>query len=170
MRPTSEPSARLSTQEATWIGAALGTALALAAPLALGCNTVDLGENIVPPNVRVDEDQFYCEIAPQILAAHSCATGGTSECTGTTCHSSTSSFRLASMVTLPTCEDGSPVDSIDPELEDDFQSVQLFLGSDAVSSPFYRRPVNLDSHPCRVFDEGSAEADLIASWIESGAL
>ncbi len=145
-------------------------ALALAAAAMAGCGTVELGDNIVAPNVRVDEDRFYCEIAPQILQARSCATGGTAECSGMSCHSSTSSFRLNAMVTLPTCVDGAPVDAVDPALQDDYRSVTLFLGSDASSSPFYRRPVREDSHPCAVFAETSAEADLIADWIESGAL
>lgn len=135
-----------------------------------GCGIVDLGDNIVPPNVRVDEDRFYCEIAPQIIQAHSCATGGTAECTGTGCHASTSSFRLSRTVTLPRCEDGVPVDPIDPMLADDYRAVTLFLGSDSAASPFWRRPVRADSHPCSVFSQTSPESELIADWIESGAL
>ncbi len=134
------------------------------------CGIVDLGDNIVPPNVRVDEDRFYCEIAPQILQARSCATGGTAECSGTSCHASTSSFRLSRTRILPRCEDGVPVDPIDPALADEYRSVTLFLGSDSASSPFWRRPVRADSHPCSVFSQTSPEAELIADWIESGAL
>lgn len=141
------------------------------AALGLGaCGVVDLGDNIVPPNVRVDEDRFYCEIAPQILAAHSCASGGTAECSGTSCHASTSSFRLHRGVTLPHCEGGVPTETIDPALRDDYRAVTLFLGSDSASSPFWRRPVHRDSHPCSVFSEMSPESELIADWIESGAL
>ncbi|GAB4215120.1 MAG: hypothetical protein OHK0013_40390 [Sandaracinaceae bacterium] len=145
-------------------------ALALAPLWWAGCGTIELGDNIVAPNVRVDEDRFYCEIAPQILAARSCATGGTVECTGTSCHASTSSFRLSEAPMLPRCEDGVPIDPIDPQLADDYRSVTVFLGSDARSSPFFRRPVRVDSHPCQVFSETSAEAELIANWIETGAL
>jgi len=141
----------------------------LAAPV-VACGTIELGDNIVPPNVRVDEDRFYCEIAPQVLQARGCATGGTAECSGMSCHSSTSSFRLSRMSTLPRCEDGAPIDPIDPGLADDYRAVTLFLGSDARSSPFWRRPVNADSHPCQAFGETSPEADLVADWIESGAL
>ncbi|MFN9809017.1 MAG: hypothetical protein ACK6CU_05205 [Deltaproteobacteria bacterium] len=135
-----------------------------------GCGIVELGDNIVPPNVRVDEDRFYCEIAPQILQAHSCAGGGTAQCMGTNCHASTSSFRLNRTLALPRCEDGAPVEPVDPALEDDYRSVTLFLGSDSASSPFWRRPVRADSHPCTVFPMMSSEADLVAGWIESGAL
>lgn len=143
--------------------------LLLAAPAA-ACGTIELGDNIVPPNVRVDEDRFYCEIAPQILQARGCATGGSAECSGMSCHASTSSFRLSRTTTLPRCEDGVPIDPIDPALADDYRAVTLFLGSDARSSPFWRRPVRADSHPCEVFGETSPEADLVADWIESGAL
>jgi hypothetical protein len=142
----------------------------LAAGALGGCGVIDLGDNIVPPNVRVDEDRFYCEIAPQILQAHSCATGGTAECSGMSCHASTSSFRLSRTSTLPRCEAGMPIDPIGPALQDDYRAVTLFLGSDSASSPFWRRPVRADSHPCAVFSQMSSESDLIAEWIESGAL
>jgi hypothetical protein len=135
-----------------------------------GCGVIDLGDNIVPPNVRVDEDRFYCEIAPQIIQAHSCASGGTAECSGMSCHASTSSFRLNRMSALPRCEGGMPIDPIDPALQDDYRAVTLFLGSDSASSPFWRRPVRADSHPCAVFSQMSPESELIADWIESGAL
>ncbi len=147
----------------------LGVGGLVAVSLALGsggCGTIELGENIIPPNIRVDEDRFYCEVAPDILVAHSCATGGTAACPDTNCHGSTSSFRLSRTITLPTCSDGVPSGPIDPALHDDFNAVSLFLGSDAMSSPFWRRPVGADTHPCVVFPASSAESDLIASWIE----
>ena len=37
--------------------------------LLAGCSTVDLGDNIVPPDLRLDEDFFYCEIQPNVLSA-----------------------------------------------------------------------------------------------------
>ena len=107
-------------------------ALVLVAALAGGlsaCGIVDLGDNIVPPNVRVDEDRFYCEIAPQILQARSCATGGTAGGSGTSCHAPASSVRLGRTRVLPRCEGGVPVDPLDPALADVFRSVTLFLGS-----------------------------------------
>lgn len=146
-----------------------GVARLLGVLLTLGtsaCGIIDLGENIIPPNVRVDEDRFYCEVAPDILAAHSCATGGTASCPDTNCHGSTSSFRLHPALALPACTDGVPDEAIDPALQEDFNATSLFLGSDATSSPFWRRPIGADTHPCVVFSPGSPESELIASWIE----
>jgi hypothetical protein len=51
-----------------------------------------------------------------------------------------------------------------------YMAVQLSVQNDALSSPFYRRPVGLDSHPRQIFAEGSAEADLIVQWIAMGAM
>ena len=45
---------------------------------------------------------------------------------------------------------------------------RVSVAVDADSSPFYRRPVGLDSHPRTIFEEDSEAAGLIRSWIEQG--
>ena len=51
-----------------------------------------------------------------------------------------------------------------------FEAVQFTVQSDVLSSPFYRRPTGLDSHPRVIFPEGSECAELIAAWIDAGGL
>lgn len=144
----------------------LGSLLACAA-----CGTVDPGDNFIAPDVMLSEDFFYCRIQPEVITANTCASGGAGE--GGMCHSSMSALRLsemAEMVAPPSCMDGQATGPIPPSYMDNYMAVQLAVQTDALSSPFYRRPTGLDSHPRVIFAEGSPEADLIVDWISMGAM
>jgi hypothetical protein len=89
------------------------------------------------------------------------------------CHSSMSALRLSPMAETdapPACMDGRATGGIPASYMQNYMAVQLSVQNDALSSPFYRRPVGLDSHPRQIFAEGSAEADLIVQWIAMGAM
>lgn len=137
-----------------------------------GCGTVDLGDNIVPPDLALDEDFFFCRIQPEVIEMHSCAGGGMGE--GGMCHTSRSAMRLADAVMLGdsvTCDDEDRVTGAVPaSYMQNLEAVRFTVQSDALSSPFYRRPVGLDSHPREIFGEGDAAADLIVQWISMGAM
>ena len=143
---------------------------ALAPGLLSGCATVDLGDNFVAPDLQLDEDYFYCVIEPQVIQAASCANGGAGE--AGSCHVARSAMRLSDATTVapPTCEDDRPTSAVPPEYMLDFMAVRLAVQSDPLSSPLYRRPTGLDSHPRVIFPEGSPEAELIADWISRGGL
>lgn len=145
---------------------------ALLAGLALvGCGTVDLGDNFVPPDLVLDEDFFYCRIQPEVISAQSCASGGAGD--GNACHANRSALRLntgAEAVPPPACEDGVVVGTVPPEYEANLEAIRFTVQSDPLSSPVYRRPIGLDSHPRVIFDESSPEADLIVEWILMGGL
>jgi hypothetical protein len=136
------------------------------------CGTIDLGDNIVPPDLQLDEDFFHCEIQPNVLTAHSCATGGAGE--EGTCHADQSSLRLEADVPDDLdCEDGMIVGgAISAESLANFDSVRFTVQSDPLSSPLYRRPTGLDSHPRVIFppSEDDECAALIIEWINRGAL
>jgi hypothetical protein len=130
-----------------------------------GCGTVELGENIVQPNTQLDPDFFYCRIQPDVIQAAGCATGMAGDMGG--CHLAQSSLRLVDTASVmrPDCTpDGrlTPGAVVPPEYTDNFQRVQFTLGPDALSSPFYRRPTQLDSHPRRAVD--MTQEDLILMW------
>ena len=134
-----------------------------------GCWTVDAGDNFIPPDRMLDEDFFYCRIQPEVITAHSCASGLGGE--GGECHSSKSALRLstmAEMVAPPECEDGVVVGDVPGSYMDNYQAVQLSVQSDPASSPLLRRPTGEDSHPRVIFDRSSMEADLIVQWISMG--
>lgn len=149
---------------------ALAAAAALACAGASGCATVDLGDNFVAPDLMLDEDFFYCRIQPEVITAHGCATGGAGE--GGMCHTSRSSMRLAdaSGVARPECDDDVVVGTVPPEYTQNFTAVRFTVQSDPLSSPFYRRPTGLDSHPRVIFSEADPAADLISQWISRGGL
>jgi hypothetical protein len=117
----------------------------------------------------LDEDFFFCEIQPVVIAARSCASGEAGD--GGNCHSSRSALRLSALAEMdapPTCEDGRVVGPVPPSYEDNLEAVRFTVQSDPLSSPLYRRPLGLDSHPRVIFDASSPEAMLIVQWIESG--
>lgn len=146
--------------------------LALAVATASGCGTVDLGDNIVPPDVMLDEEFYYCRIEPEVVQRHSCASGAAGE--AGMCHAARSSLRLADTVSIaerPTCEgDRVTAGTIPTAYMQNFQAVQFTVQSDPLSSPFYRRPTGLDSHPRVIFPESDPAAMLIADWISRGGL
>jgi hypothetical protein len=137
--------------------------------VALGCGTVDPGDNFVSPSLMLDEDFFYCRIQPEVISAQTCASGAAGEAGD--CHSARSALRLDPMGETdapPACDGDFLVGAPPPSYRDNFQSVQFTVQTDPLSSPFYRRPVGLDSHPRQIFPEGSPEADLIIEWIGAG--
>ena len=44
----------------------------LAGVLLGGCGTVELGDNIVPPDLMLDEDFFYCRVQPEVVPPQGC--------------------------------------------------------------------------------------------------
>lgn len=143
--------------------------IALLAGLAASCGTVDVGDNIVPPELALDEDFFFCRVQPEVLGATSCASGDSGE--AGECHADRSSLRLSTMAESdppPACDGDNVVGPVPMSYELNFQAVQFTVQSDALSSPLYRRPIGLDSHPRIIFDEASPEAQLIFDWIAMG--
>ncbi len=141
----------------------------VAAGLVAGCGTIDPGDNFIPPDRNLDEDFFFCEIQPNVLTASSCASGEAGEAGD--CHSSRSALRLsaeAEMAVPPACVDGAPVEPVPPSYVDNLEAIRFTVQADALSSPLYRRPLGLDSHPRVIFAQDSVEANLIVQWIGSG--
>jgi hypothetical protein len=137
--------------------------------LALGCGTVDPGDHFIRPEARVDEGFYHCRIQPEIITAHSCASGGPGE--AGSCHADRSAMFLDPLAETdppPPCEDDRPVGDVPASYDRNFQAVQLRVGTDPTSSPIYRRAVGLDAHPRQIFDETSPEAMLLADWIRRG--
>jgi len=160
----------LTTAERLWQSAEVPRWLPILVTFAsfAGCDTVDLGDNFVPPDIQLDEDFFYCRVQPEVIAAQSCASGLAGE--GGACHSSQSGLRLdpAGETDLVPCT-GDVVDSPVPtSYQDNLEAVRAFVYSDALSSPLYLRPVGMDTHPRIIFDASSPEAMLIIEWISGG--
>lgn len=133
------------------------------------CGTVELGDNFVAPPVQLDEDFFYCRIQPEVLTAHSCATGGSGE--AGMCHSARSALRLTAIDVpdLPECDaEERAIDPIPLEATDNLDAIRFTVQGNALSSPLYLRPVNRASHPRQIFPEDDPAAELIITWISQG--
>ena len=161
------PAVGLCATLAIGAGTALGVGL-----FAPACGTVDLGDNIVPPSVRLDEDFFYCRIQPDVIVGRGCATGMAGDTGG--CHLTQSALLLedASGAARPDCDaDGalSPGAVVPDVYMRNLTRIRFTVASDPESSPFYRRPLQMDSHPRAIFVLGSPEELLIAEWIGRGS-
>jgi hypothetical protein len=148
-------------------------AIAFAALGLAGCglptaaDTVDLGDNPEPPNITIDADFFHCRIQPEVITQFRCAPGGPDD-GQMNCHAARSALRLVEVPTPARCQGGRVIGAAPVESEQNLERVRIEIGPDAESSPFYRRPLTLDSHPRRIFAEDSAAADLIRMWLNSG--
>jgi hypothetical protein len=130
-------------------------------------DTVDLGDNPEPSNIMIDEDFFYCRIQPDVITAQRCAEGGAGDSGG--CHLSQSALRLVTVPSEPRCQANRVIGAPPAEAQVNLERVRATLGVDAEASPFYRRPLGLDSHPRMIFAENSPEAELIRMWLTQGA-
>jgi hypothetical protein len=134
--------------------------------LPTAADTVDLGDNPEPPDITLDEDFFHCRIQPEVITEFRCAAGEAGD--GGGCHLSRSALRLVEVPGTTRCQDGRVVGAPVTESEVNLERVRAAIGVDAESSPFYRRPIGLDSHPRRIFEENSAAADLIRMGLNGG--
>ena len=143
-------------------------AIALAACGGLtAAETVDLGDNPETRDIALDEDFFHCRIQPEILTEYRCAAGLSSD--GGGCHLARSALRLVEVASTPRCQDERVVGAPPVDSEVNLERVRTTLGIDPEASPFYRRPLGLDSHPRVIFDEGSPQAELIRTWLTRSA-
>src|SRR5688500_899048 len=131
-------------------GVRRGALFACVLAAASGCGTVDPGENFVPPDVMIDDEFFYCEIQPNVVTRHTCASGGPGE--AGSCHSARSAMLLlpaAEMAAAPACVDGElmPGAMVPMEYITNLERVMGSVQADPDFSPFYRRPLGRDSHP-----------------------
>lgn len=125
----------------------------------VGCSTVDLGDHPPASNLLLDEDTFHCVIQPQVIEAHGCASAG--------CHLDSSALRLQ-QTEAATCEGGVAIEPIPAGSLANFTAAETFVQSDPASSPFFRAPVQMDSHPELVYEVNSEPANLVADWILDG--
>jgi hypothetical protein len=126
-------------------------------------DTVDLGDNFEPVDLDVDENFFHCEVQPKVLTEFRCASGAGGEEGG--CHSARSALRLSEVSEPARCKDGRVVGVPPENSQNNLEHVRMELGIDAESSPLYRRPLGLDSHPRQIFAENSDAAAVLRTWL-----
>jgi hypothetical protein len=151
----------------------LSCAYALSCASIAGCDnltasqTIDLGDNPEAVDLALDEDFFHCVIQPKVVTAQRCAEGGAGDSGG--CHSARSALRLVEVEKGSTrCSGGRVAGLAAAESVLNLERIRTTIGVDAEASPFYRRPVGLDSHPREIFSEDSEPAELIRDWLDRG--
>lgn len=130
--------------------------------------TVDPGDNLIAPELSLDEDFFFCRIEPEVLQKFSCASGASGD--GGGCHSSRSALRLRDTNEAPPCDaSGRVVGAVPDAYAANLEAARFFVQADPLTSPFYLRPTNQASHPRQIFDARDPAAQLIEEWISAGA-
>lgn len=156
---------RRATSRARARAACAALSLLACTPTAL--DTVDLGDHPEPAERALDEDVFHCQIQPNVLTAAGCASGLGGE--SGSCHTARSALRLV-VVSMPAvCQGGLLVGGAPPESIVNFERVRSSIGVDADTSPLYRRPLGLDSHPRAIFAAGDPPAILLRDWLNQRA-
>jgi hypothetical protein len=139
---------------------------------ACGCGTVDPGDNFVAPDVMIDDEFFFCRVQPEVVTEHRCASGGAGE--AGSCHSARSAMILdpaAEGATRPECTpegELAPGAVVPAEYMTNLERARIAVQSDPDFSPFFRRPVGMDSHPRPIFPVTDPAAELIREWILRG--
>ena len=130
--------------------------------------SVDLGNDIIAPDIVLDEETFVCRIQPEILTRHSCARGMSGE--GGSCHDSRSALRLLHVEQESPCNaDDEVIGPVPDGYLRNFEAVRLVVQADPESSPLYLRPIGRAAHPRTIYDASDPAAELIAAWIAQGA-
>jgi hypothetical protein len=130
--------------------------------------TVDLGDNFVAPDLALDPDFFYCEIQPKVIQRYGCASGSAGE--AGRCHDSRSALQLMATDETARCDASGRVSSDVPDaFVANYEAARFFVQTDPLTSPLYLRPLNLASHPRRIFAMNDEAARLITQWISAGA-
>ncbi len=139
----------------------------------LGCgtptvaDTVALGDNPEAVEIVLDEDFFHCVIQPEVVTAYRCAAGAAED--GGGCHAARSALRLVEVDGAPRCSEGRVLGVPPDGSVFNLERIRATISGDAEASPFYRRPVGIDSHPRVIFEEDAPAAQRIRDWLDRGA-
>ncbi len=134
---------------------------------AIGCATVEPGEDFDIADVVYDENFYYCRIEPMLFASR-CGPGDAGQGdTGGGCHFNVTSFRLTDYTPLvgDSCGGGIVPSQPPPAAARHNYTVaqtQMALNPDLAA--LLNRPTGKTSHPRVIFPAQSPEADLIRQW------
>jgi hypothetical protein len=130
--------------------------------------SVDPGADFVQEDVIFDDEFYYCRVEP-LLFQQGCGSGvaGTDPANG--CHFSVTKFRLTDYGP-PRAGDNCNGDAlgvgtlVPVEARQNYVAAQARMKRDPNLAPLLLRPTGKARHPRKIFEENSAEADVIRSW------
>jgi hypothetical protein len=130
--------------------------------------TIDPGNDFAVADIVFDEKYFYCRVEP-VLFGNSCGTGdpGQGDPAGG-CHFSATPYRLTDYMPRvgDTCGGGTvpATNSIPEAAQHNYQTSQARMKRDPNLAPLLQRPTANHSHPRKIFELDSADADAIRQW------
>jgi hypothetical protein len=130
------------------------------------CSTIEPGGNPQIAQVVYDEDFFYCQVLPNVLLAQSCGPGDPNQDTAGGCHATATSFKLVPVAAPVECTGIRRTGSVPAGAADNYIAAQAVMTQDPETTPLLTHPTKKTSHPRQIFDERSAEADIIRQWAQ----
>lgn len=130
--------------------------------------TIDPGSDFVQEDVVFDDVFFYCNVEP-MLFAQSCGSGVAGKDPANGCHFSVTEFRLTDYGPQhlgDMCQGGllPPGTTIPTAAQQNYTAAQARMKRDPKLAPLLLRPTGQATHPRKIFDENSPEADVIRQW------
>jgi len=133
----------------------------------LAPSTVNPGADFVQEDVVFDDDFYYCRVE-KVLFAQSCGGGIAGQDPQNGCHFSVTQFRLTNYV--PLAGDSCAGDALAPgaiipvAAQQNYTAAQARMKRDPKLAPLLQRPLGKAQHPRKIFEENSAEAEVIRQW------
>jgi hypothetical protein len=153
------------------LGSALLGGLAIAISwitMGSGCGTTDLGAFQGVRDLKLDENFYFCHVQPEVITPQRCSPGGAGDGSGA-CHAEKSSMILADVETPTPCTNGRPNSPPTADERANYSAAQLQVSRNVEASPLLTNPTGVNpSHPRKIFDTNSPEANTIRKWIQGG--
>ena len=129
--------------------------------------TVDPGADFVQEDVVFDDVFFYCKVEP-MLFAQGCGSGVAGKDPASGCHFSVTKFRLTDY--MPHVSDGctggmlQAGTAVPTAAQQNYTAAQARMKRDPKLAPLLLRPTAQATHPRKIFEVNSPEADVIRQW------
>jgi hypothetical protein len=134
-----------------------------------GCSTVEPGSDPQIAQVVYDEDFFYCQVQPNVLAAQSCSTGDPTKDPSGGCHATATPFRVLALGPndMVTCDgNGKHTGTVPQIAQSNYSAAQAEMNPNAETAPLFTHPTQKTQHPRQIFDTSSMEAEIIRQWAQ----
>jgi len=129
--------------------------------------TVAPGGDFVQEDVVFDDVFFYCKVEP-MLFAQGCGSGVAGKDPENGCHFSVTKFRLTDY--MPHVGDSCMGDTLPPGVavptaaQQNYTAAQARMKRDPKLAPLLLRPTAQATHPRKIFEANSPQADVIRQW------
>jgi hypothetical protein len=129
--------------------------------------SVNPGSDFVQEDVHFDDQFFYCRVEP-MLFEQGCGSGVAGKDPANGCHFSVTKFRLTDYMThvSGSCVGDAlgPTSVVPVAAQQNYTAAQARMKRDPKLAALLLRPTGKATHPRKIFDENSPQADVIRRW------